>query len=216
MSTHHLLAYPRSASTWIRYVAEFLTHRPSVGLGEGPLGTHVASITINPKAAPVLLKAHSVGDLVRNAARYRVKPNSLIIVLRNPAELQVGCNIQRANHYLGIVKWFHKLATPKHLFYYEDIFTKPDEFIRKLGKVIGASVVDVEKFIKDLQAHRDHAYEFKKIKQPKRTKLEKTETPSLYRTLDGIPKEQLVKIRTFLTEQCGKPIFDQYLGRYFQ
>ena len=105
-TTTFLTAYPRSGSSWFRYCVEFLTKRPTVGLGRrgNTVFSHPRDTGVDEKARPILHKNHLI--LADNGqgyyfSDYRAKmekfsknrahrdnrsENKLILLLRNYKE----------------------------------------------------------------------------------------------------------------------------------
>ena len=134
-----LLSFPRSGNTWVRYVLEFVSQRPTAEcLVEHAQSNSVKKPCIlsetNPTAKSIVVKRHRAdhhwdtwGDDTR-----------LIVLVRDPSEAVLrhhkdGNNINDCvSHYLHCLEFFNSFEGDKILIYYEDLLSRSEEELNKI------------------------------------------------------------------------------------
>ena len=170
-----LLSYPRSGSTWVRYIIEQISGRPTSGCpgsgGDPPLERRFKTGRVNLDLEPIIYKYHRfdhakmqpVGKLLVIVRDYReaILRHALQDNVHNHAKLceyffkrtQGWGNYM--DDYVGVLLWYDMWRDKKMLVYYEDLITQPKEAIQDIGHFLNVKSVFVDKFIKDLNYHRE-------------------------------------------------------------
>lgn len=171
----YVLSYPRSANTWIRYCAEFLTRRPTMMCRIGyydpknyPLAWQ-AGFDLDLAKQP-LEKAHIYAEM----AMFRAPDpdtEKLILLVRNPKEAitrHEGCPPIRASftgefkiEYYSPKEYFNNLTVydswnPENrlLIYYEDLLLNPRETLSRLLIFLDESFTYFENFLAEYEYHK--------------------------------------------------------------
>lgn len=170
----YLLSYPRSGNTWMRYIIEFLSKRPTQGYGDSsdkPIGERL-NIGVNIKAKPIAIKAHILYDA------YEKKTGKLILIVRDYKEAitrhaQYGGIIKSADvkryfdnctkgyqpdnvDYMEPLLRYDKLQIPKVLVYYEDLLNK-DSCVSACKSLINLLEIDdkyLSSFAENFEKHK--------------------------------------------------------------
>jgi hypothetical protein len=146
-----ILSYPGSGNNLTRFFIELLSEQPTVGWDAVPEDVAICKATfakpvpfnITDSTSPIYKKEHIVPGPERKYER-------LIILLRNPKEVivrQAGFNLKNVldgyfiktetinlhfNMYFNMVNYYNNFKGPKKVFYYEDMLTKKEEFVKEL------------------------------------------------------------------------------------
>jgi len=164
-----LVSYPRSGNTWIRYIVETISGRPTIGDNNAidvPIHCKVPSITITDKR-PILFKRHQFR---------RGEEGPLIVIVRDYKEAIIrhgGKEIFRngdvCNHkqllgsiqlYVGVLRRYDEWQEPKMLIYYEDLISKPNREITKLSKFLGLDADKTIAFLTQCDQHKKTSVEY--------------------------------------------------------
>ena len=162
-----LLSFPRSGNTWMRYMIEFLTRRPTaykpnhnrINLPIGNLEKFEIDFNKNP-----VWKAHSPNDL-RLIKIPDTGKDLLILMLRNPKECMIrhfGRSPNRNELING--EYFINLRTydewnpeKRLLVRYEDLILKPQEVARQLLTFLGDPDTYFNEFFDKYEFHKNRA-----------------------------------------------------------
>ena len=166
MDSAILFSYPRSGNTWVRYIIEVLTGRPTLGtpdnlLNDPPIWARFQGLPVNSMGDPVALKRHT---LIQIDEEDRTRP--LIVVVRNYKE----SIIRVRNHseeslrkfdfeterllYFAPVEYYHRHDRKKLLLYYEDLINRPASVIIEIGAFFGLRPGDCDFFLENYLEHR--------------------------------------------------------------
>lgn len=173
-----LLSYPRSGSSWFRYVTECLTGSPTVD--NDTKVNSMLKLAGNPgiekNRKPVLHKYHLSSDL-----KYR--SGNLLLLVRNYREVipsfvysfsRPGMSPEQwakdlkpkqfqsqMNEYNANVALYESWEGPKRMFHYEDMLSDSVRFIRELAIVLGAPTGRTQKLIENREKRRDECLKMK-------------------------------------------------------
>lgn len=165
-----LISYPRSGNTWMRYCLEFLSERPTMGVGvnmrERPLG-ETFNLGVNLEAAPIVKKMH-YGKIRKNIER-------CIMILRDPyycIQRHTGEIKEKSiKRYLRIIEEYDKFEGPKACVYYEDLLTdKLFDVLEEVCIVLEIPTHKMDSLKKDIFIHRQRCkmlYEFVRLEKNK-------------------------------------------------
>ncbi|GEM_PF-2507570 len=156
-----LISYPRSGNHWVRFIVEWFSGRPTLGvkgnLRDAPIHKNQFSSTKNPLShvaafkMPILRKGHYC-EYFDSQVKRRGQAVRLILILRDPFECitrHKGKVLkQDLNHYMLLVQKFHDYGGKKHLVYYEDLLATPQDEIERLLKFLGISLRRVGLFMR--------------------------------------------------------------------
>lgn len=150
-----ILSYPRSGNHFTRYIIEFLTERPTLGLTsqDGPIHERsgpklLPNITNNN---PIAVKKHWASDIKSNA-------DSLILILRNPVEAILSARFETyfkkicceepvdskilndyefdSRRFVMNLEYFIKFEGPKEIVLYEDLIgNNYEKYIDSMSKI---------------------------------------------------------------------------------
>jgi hypothetical protein len=177
-----LLSYPRSGNHLLRFVAEYITGRPSLGCMHNPQDIPIFRNTfpkpvlshVQPDAEPVFRKSHGFPECVR----FNNLP--LVFILRDFREcvtrqvlnqkspgLLKRLTFQAHNpprperyfacltNYLEVLRIYDGWQQPKHLIRYEDLITDIASTVRDLGDFLNWNSERVADFI----ANKDELFQ---------------------------------------------------------
>lgn len=156
-----LLSYPRSGNTWIRYIVEYLTKKPTIGYtikGSAPwdikcLGSFI-DLGVDLDADNILVKRHALNYLHEDV-------DKLILIIRNYKEAIVkhvgkplNINLLAQANYMDLIQYYDQFASDKVLIYYEDLITDVKPILNQLLTLLEYDDSHVESFMKNLEKHK--------------------------------------------------------------
>ena len=156
-SRTYLLSYPRSGSSWVRYIVEYLSGRKTMGCGPNaediPLYMnnlkHQPLHHVNAALAPILYKSNGERTLDFS------KCDKLVLITMNPAAaiLRHRGRLNQADieDYINILKSYDKFKSDnKHLIIYEDLIAEPRKIVSDLVEFLGIDKHKVDEFFENL------------------------------------------------------------------
>jgi hypothetical protein len=162
-----LLSFPRSGNTWMRYMIEFLTRRPTAYRPNQnkmnlPIGS-LEKFKIDYSKSPVW-KAHSPNDLRLNKIPDTSK-DLLIFVVRNPKECMTrhfGRSPNRndlinGEYFINLRAYDEWNPDKRLLVRYEDLVVKPQEVARQLLTFLGDPDTYFNEFFDNYEFHKSRA-----------------------------------------------------------
>ena len=160
-SRTYLLSYPRSGSSWVRYIVEYLSGRKTMGCGPNaediPLYMnnlkHNPLHHVNAALAPILYKSNGERTLDFS------KCDKLVLITMNPAAaiLRHRGRLNQADieDYINILKSYDKFKSDnKHLIIYEDLIAEPRKIVSDLVEFLGIDKQKVDEFFENYHYHR--------------------------------------------------------------
>ena len=167
----YLYSYPRCGSTWIRYIAEHFSGRPTRGMNyhvDKPISARLTGTA--HKGEPILIKSHTLDMSLDNGE------NKLLVPVRHPVEAIIRHRLGSHEYtdflddtrdaedaqidYITVLRKYDEWQGPKLLIYYEDLMFIPpiaiSVLIQFLGIACGQKLVD---FIDDGPAHERKSIE---------------------------------------------------------
>lgn len=222
----YLLSYPRSGNTWLRYIIEFLTNRPTVYYladweRDPPIGSRVGSINIDVTQPVVAVKRHWLEEkdwtnastdtlvlLIRDykeaMVRHHKEGGLASLDARFEKEMQGLANPEC--DYIKAIQHFDIWPGPKLLIYYEDLISDPPTSIKKLAELLPTTTESTQILVNNLPFH---------IKQGISSYHAKsfTEGKQLVYHQQEITSEQRERIKHHLETNFSN-IYKQYLTRY--
>ncbi|VAW69033.1 hypothetical protein MNBD_GAMMA10-3149 [hydrothermal vent metagenome] len=161
-----LFSYPRSGNTWLRYIIEVLTGRPSISpdniINDRPICIRVGGLDVNREAQPSAIKYHRLSEIDENDA-----DQPLIVVVRNYKECIVRNRYDLSERefdfpqehpvYLEPLRYYHNFKGSKLLIYYETLMQFPERIIADLASFLKLSEKVSDDFLNDYQAHFKHS-----------------------------------------------------------
>jgi hypothetical protein len=148
-----LLSYPRSGNHLVRFFIEILTETPTLGITETPtfgIETNKKDVPIFqntfPKKVPFNITFLEYYDKEKLYTKYHYinksvqKPSELIFIVRNPNEVllrhldyrYIIHGLGGYESYFNSIDYFNEFDGKKIVFFYEDICTDKQEFVKKL------------------------------------------------------------------------------------
>lgn len=172
MSKILLLSFPRSGNTWVRYIFEFLSKRPTQGYLNNPkdVAPHVTTdIGVDPDAEPILRKSHQElwDDCNRMIFILRDYKEAIIrdakhLGIEEPKELWE--HFQKVTRgelekpwkydYIFALQQFERFQGEKLLVYYEDLLLDPQRAITKMVQFSGIDDKYLDEFFENYEDHR--------------------------------------------------------------
>ncbi len=157
-----LFSYPRSGNTWLRYILEVLTGRPSIAadniINDPPICVRVGGLEVNREAQPSAIKCHRLSEI---DASDRQQP--LLVVVRNYKEcivrnrydlLERNFDFEQEHLvYLEPLRYYHDFTGTKLLIYYEMLMQSPEQVITELARFLNLSGNVGDDFLRDYQDH---------------------------------------------------------------
>ena len=185
---NYLLAYPRSGSSWIRYIFEALTGRASTESNEGKDHNLIkrfcknSPITLDLSKPPILIKFHESSESGRSIRSH--KNHYLFLSLRDPKEVifsylysydRAKANPEKwiseayksrrfesqLGKYVSNIRFWLNWKNQKSVICYEDLIMKPTFWINRISQIIGASKESCKSLIENYEYHRDACLGFK-------------------------------------------------------
>ncbi len=216
MHTVVLFSYPRSGNTWLRYMIEVFTGRPSLGnpasvVEDPPIHTRMEGLAVDPDAVPSAVKRHELHHLeegdeqrpllvaVRNYKECIVRHRYHLEERKRPFALETESRL-----YLTPLAYFDRHVCQKLLLYYEDLLENPVLAITSLARFLEIPEQTCIDFLDCYQEHWARSIRY----FPSHTLGEKT----VYHAFRLSPLERRAwddQIRTL-----NPALYDRYLARY--
>lgn len=149
-----LLSYPRSGNHLVRFFIELITEHPTYGckgnIKDVEINKNIFDIEVPFNIKPNLdidletynkncyYKYHNVNQIINDKINNIKK---IIFIIRNPREVLLRHNndkiyIKGFDQYFDVLDYFLNYKGEKKMFYYEDIITNKEEFIKELYKFL--------------------------------------------------------------------------------
>lgn len=158
-----LFSYPRCGGTWLRYVIEVLTGRPTAGApdspGDTPICERLPGLPVDRAAEPAAYKRHLLSEM-----RPGDEGRPLLVAVRNYKECIVRNQVQHADRgfnleesravYLAPPALFDRHGGPRLLLFYEELITDPEPALRAVAGLLGASPEACGRFLAGYDEHR--------------------------------------------------------------
>lgn len=211
-----VLSYPRSGNTWLRYIIESVTGRPSLGNPadpalDPPLYTRLKELKVDPDAVPAAVKRHELRHM-EEADEQR----PLIVAVRNYKE----CIIRQRYHleesklpfnleaesrlYMDPMAYYTGHPGPKLLLFYEDLLDEPVGAITSLARFLDSPEETCSRFLERYEEHRDRSIRAYPSHTQGRAKI--------HHALGLSPLERRAWDRQVY--ELNPALYDRYLTRY--
>ena len=155
-----LLSYPRSGNSWVRYIAEWLSGRPSLGCQDNPEDIPLCQNTLrdNPLAhvrqdlPPVLLKSHGEHLDPRTGDRLILLTRDPCIAIRRHTG---GISLGAMRDYTRLLDVYRNWQGEKLHISYETLVAEPVLTVSRLASYLGLDAERVTAFLREYAHHRD-------------------------------------------------------------
>ncbi len=225
----YLLSYPRSGNTWLRYIIEAVTGRPTlekrsdgiIAKHDLPLGYWLPLGTVFSKT-PVWKVHHK--KWMQEMGTFDQQKETLILVVRNYKEVltrhlkkQLTAEMLKnpEDRWDSTSLYFENLALfdswnqeRRHLIYYEDLITDPKKVICDLVLFLGCSADKLNLFMEKYEEHRDAGVE---VYSKHASSITQGKHP-IYHS-KNIQHDEKLAIDDFIQKKYPN-LFDRYLARY--
>ena len=155
-----LWSSPASGNTWVRFIIEYLTGCPSLGVQFKDPGDIPLSLQVVNRLTPSVL-AHVDMDkpfiVYKSHHPYSIeKSSSIILLIRNFYELLKGDKFadNRITVYLELIVSYDHFKGKKMLIYYEDLLTNPKTEIYKLKCFFNSPEKHYKSFINNYEYYQ--------------------------------------------------------------
>jgi hypothetical protein len=167
-----LLSFPRSGNTWVRYIFEFLSKRPTQGYLNNPkdVAPYVkTNLGVDQEAEPIIRKSHQelwpecdrMIFLLRDYKEAIVR-DAKHLGIENTKDLwQHFQKVTRGEleqpwkyDYIFAINQFEAFQGPKTLVYYEDLIVDPKKTITRMIDWSGIDKQHLEEFLENYEDHR--------------------------------------------------------------
>lgn len=159
---NYLLSYPRSGNTWVRFILEWFSGRPTNGISNNNLSISKSRVSKpkqnklisnelkHVKGKPIIQKAHWTNQITN-------KNGKLILLLRNPIEAILRHNPELTNlqnhkdvvWYMDLIKLYDSWDNKrKIIIYYEDLIQEPKKTIIQIVEFMELDLHKVQNFMK--------------------------------------------------------------------
>lgn len=221
----YLLSFPGSGNTWLRYCLEYLTKRPTLEMRTEkitkincPFGYWFDMQTDYNKLP--IWKVHYI-DQMKMMGTFDSQQETLIVIVRNPKEAlpRIFNLLSRRNknrsldnptakelfnntltmNYFDILKLYDEWCPDKrHLIYYEDLITQPEQVFKKLLNFLNVSPEYLDDFMAQYDEHKLASLSmYEKQEDTSLTKGEKTKHHALLVSSDERRKLDLYIAHVF-------------------
>ncbi len=220
MKTVIIFSYPRSGNTWLRYIIEVLTGRPSLGTPDNlpndpPIGQRFEGLSVDLDAVPSALKRHELHHLEQGDEQ-----RPLVVAVRNYKECIVRHRHflqehndpftfeQESGLYMAPVAYFDHHVPEKLLLYYEDLIETPGVSITHLARFLGVAEQARLDFLNRYEEHRTQSLQH--YPAPSFTQGETTR----HHSYDLTPAQRQAWDEGM--RHLDPALYDQYLSRYHE
>lgn len=144
-----VLSFPRSGNHWTRFILEWFSGRPTMGVIDNPLNRPLCHAKfedsavlghVNPALPPIAIKHHTVGGV---SGLLDLNPHlaPLLLLIRNPLECLIRHNSGQLNAdfilFESNLKFYRDFVGPKLIVYYEDLLESPEKQIPIILEAFG-------------------------------------------------------------------------------
>lgn len=224
-----LLSYPRSGNTWVRYIVEYLSKRPTIyrkeNIQDNPIGSRI-NLGVDLDKEPILYKRHWLEP--QDFKNQNV--DKLILIIRDYKEAiprhhkeapgidfptlkerfigeMRGLPNEKCD-YIKAIQHFDTWPGPKLLLYYEDLISASELLVLEIAHLLELDQSRVTEFIKDINHHKQNSvqcYHTKSWTQGREEQLKFHQ--------QQLPAELLNFAKQYI--QTNFPnIYDKYLYKY--
>lgn len=169
-----ILSYPRSGSTFVRYIIEHFTQRPTRGppTSTNLIDTPVLAANKNNTKKTIAFKIHGQDALHQKLIQgFLTRKIPLMFLMRNPIEMltrhtdiahtraiinypqePIPDNIA---YFFENMKTYESYEEKKQIFYYEDLVENPKDVIEQLCKFLNvdSNGIEQQKFMDNFEEH---------------------------------------------------------------
>ncbi len=213
--TLSLFSYPRSGNTWLRFVIETLSGRPTISpdnlVNDLPMCERFPDLAVDRSATPAAHKFHRRHEMDETDL---LRP--LVVVVRNYKECIIrnrydqeagGFNFSEDHRfYLEPLRLYHHFEGRKLLFYYEDLIQLPHEPIFGLASLLGLSDEKRDHFLAHYEAH------FQKSLKGYPSRSRSGGNKKIFHSQRLTPEQRREWDREM--RETAPEIYDRYLSRY--
>jgi len=207
---NYLVSYPRSGNTWVRFILEWVSGRPSKGLSsiDKPMHQRISGPLTHVNGETIIQKAHWVKNI-------KNKKGKLILIIRNPLEVILRHTKKLDNKdidwYMSLIKiyeeWDHK---NKIILYYEDLINEPKTEIKKIIKFMDLDLNKLDDFMGSYDEFFDLSVNYYNNKGEGNTSKTKGKF-LVYHSLD-LKKEDITNFKNYVVKNY--PNLITYLNKY--
>ena len=228
-----MLSSPRSGSTWLMYILNYLTDRDVIYRKTNFEETMFASKRLQGDIRKCILRYHDPEHLLEDYRQNLMKNTHLICIVRNYKEVlarRFMLKPQKAfsfsdyackhrfifDQYMTILHMFdYWMGDQKYMIYYEALMRNPKEEILKLSEVLGINQKVVEEFLENLDFHTANCLKIYDDTTGEVTELggSKSKGKELFFHSKKFPNDELCTFDRYL-ENAFPRIFRKYLSRY--
>ena len=217
---NYLLSYPRSGNTWLRFIIEWFSGRPSSGLSKSDAPIYKAKNST--KDMNRLIKKplkHVGGNIIIQKAhipsQVKKRDGKLILLIRNPMEAITRhtkkLKKNEVDIYMSNIRLYDKWNDKnKVLIYYEDLLTNPRKEIEKVVKLLNLDVSKIDYFMDNYDEFFDLSVNFYNNKG--NLKTSETKGKKLIHHSLGLSDEEVTKFKKSLNTTYPQII--SYLDKY--
>lgn len=156
----YLLSYPRSGNSWVRYIAEYISGRKTLGSQGNPKDVPLYSNKLddNPlshvdgQLPPILFKTH--GELIDF-----LPSNDLVLITRSPSiairRVKRKFSLLELVRYVLILNIYHQWEGRKHLVKYEDLMAEPDICIHEIARFLEVNSGRIDDLLRNYDYHKE-------------------------------------------------------------
>lgn len=164
-----ILSYPRSGNTWVRYIIEHFSGRPTAypeSSGDNPIASRISMPEVDLKAELFACKSHDVSSLDGTKALVIIRdykeaiPRHYLEIEKNRPTIDEqfvretkGLKSEGVD-YIKILAQYDQYSGPKLLVHYEDLLLNPFEEVKKITEFF--NIYDDDKYQKFCKTYDDH------------------------------------------------------------
>ena len=182
MKTNLILSYPRSGSTFVRYIIEHFTERPTRGPLNSKNGIDESLISDYKDKKPIAYRLHGQDEhSIDEVQGFLNRKCPLIFLMRSPIEVfprhtsleKVSkllneeveyCSElpEEISYFFNNIKIYESYKEKKQIFYYEDLVDDPGEFIRQMCEFLQVDSDGIKKkdFMNNFKTHFEKSRSF--------------------------------------------------------
>jgi hypothetical protein len=156
----YLLSYPRSGNTWVRFLIEWFSGKPTSGI-TGPDARYAdRSMYLRENFKEAL--NHVSGEFIIEKAhtnnQVKDEGGKLLLLIRNPKEAIIrhenSLRGPAINGYMSLLETYHNWDEDRRkIIYYEDLITNPKETINEMLIFLGISTEKLPSFMENYDHH---------------------------------------------------------------
>jgi hypothetical protein len=220
-----LLSYPRSGNTWVRYIVEALSKRPTKGYGnkmDEAIGFRI-NIGVDLNAKPILEKSHKLYNNKKD------NKDKLIVIIRNYKEVLIRHASSEPGHesieikskrkfnndtkgiqdevdYIEVIMSYDVWSGPKLLVYYDNLIDNPSVEINRIAEFLDINKKEALDFISKYDYHVNRgikSYHEKSYTNGKNNKYHQNRV-----------SKDLIDFMTLDLKKRHSVIFEKYLKRF--